>query len=96
MPFEVDLVERALKDLNSLEETLRKFVESRLLRLGQSPSTLSRPPVSPPYPPGGMVYEFDYELDETARHHFAVFFRYGSDEMRLIVFAIGYTRLERI
>jgi hypothetical protein len=95
MAYEVVLSERARDSLNALEETLRSFVDAHLLKLGQSPSAISQPTVSPPYPPGFMVSEFDYDLDEATPHHFAVFFRYAADEVRIIVSAIGHTALDR-
>jgi hypothetical protein len=95
MAYEVLLAARAAASLNSLAPGLRECVETHLGRLGQSPSSVSRPVVSPPYPPGGMVYEFDYDLEPATLHHFAVLFRYSSDESRLVVFGIGHTALDR-
>jgi mRNA-degrading endonuclease RelE of RelBE toxin-antitoxin system len=93
MAYEVVLSEKAIRSLNALEEPIRSFVEARLSLLGESPSAVSRPSVSPPYPPGGMMYEFDYDISPSTRHHFGVFFIYAVDETRILIVAIGHTVL---
>lgn len=93
MADEVVLTGRAMASLTSLEPALRSAVEAHLVRLGVSPSSVSRPVVSPPYPPGGMVSEFDGPPGPNGRHHFAIVFRYSGDETQLQVIAIGHTWL---
>ncbi len=96
MTYEVVLTDRALKMLEALDQDLRWFVESRLLDLAELPVALSRPAVSPPHPPGGIIYEFDDDSDPITVHHFGIFFRYSSDETHLVVIAIGHTALDRL
>ncbi len=72
---------------------LQIVVESYLLKLAEQPSALSRAVVSPPYPPGGMISEFDHGPIDGANHHVTIFFRYSQDETTLIVRAIGHTEL---
>jgi hypothetical protein len=93
MEYEVDLTEAAQGMLNRLPLWLQGAVESHLLRLGASPHTLSRTVVSPPYPPGGMMSEFNISHEPSVLHHISVFFRYSQDETRLIVTAIGHRAL---
>ncbi len=91
MSYEVILLPRAEVDFANLETHLQAFVETRFSELGQSPTQLSRRAVSPPYPPGFQIYEFDFDVPGEDRHHFAVLFRYGQDEASLHVAAIGHT-----
>jgi hypothetical protein len=93
MEYEVVLLQKAERQLSSFPEWLREAVESDLGDLSRSPSTFARTVVSPPYPPGGMVSEFDHGPIAGTLHHIAVFFHYSQDETRLIVSAIGHTRL---
>ena len=94
MSYQVILMPRAEGDLNALPLPLQQFVENHLVRLGHAPATLSRPSVSPPYPPGGMISEFDFEDGDTL-HHFAVFFVYSQDETKLFVTGIAHSELTR-
>jgi hypothetical protein len=93
MRYEVRLLDDAERCLSAIPPALHDFVEKQLLKLGSSPSTMSRPVVSPPYPPGGMMYEFDFVLGSEF-HHFVVLFHYGQDESTLLVSFIGHTDLE--
>jgi hypothetical protein len=91
MEYEIYLTSKAESEFNALPVWLQGIVESHLLELAKSPSALSRRVVSPPYPPGGMMYEFSHGPIDGTLHRFAVFFRYSQDETRLVVFAIGYS-----
>jgi len=93
MEYEIELTGKAKGELNALPDWLRGIVESYLFRLAESPSALSRPVVSPPYPPGGMMSEFDYGPVGDTLHHVAIFFKYRQDETKLVIRAIGYTAL---
>jgi hypothetical protein len=94
MKHQVKLLEEAEQCLAALPPFLQEFVTKQLLTLGDSPSLLSRPVVSPPFPPiGGMIYEFMYEIGQEV-HNFTVFFRYSQDELSLVVTFIGHTDLQ--
>jgi hypothetical protein len=93
MGYEIELSDKAQLDLNALPPWLQAVVEAHLWELAESPSALSRPVVSPPYPPGGMMSQFDHGPLDGVWHHFAVFFRFRQDETGLVVFAIGHTAL---
>jgi hypothetical protein len=93
MAYDVILTLKAERQFNALAPSLQEVVESRLIDLSLSPTSYARPVVSPPYPPGGVVFEFDYGPIGNTLHHFAIFFRYSQDETNLIVFAIGHTAL---
>ena len=92
MSYEVQLSDRAAKDLAGLPSHMQHFLEARLNELGESPSALSRPTVSPPFPPNFMLYEVDYDV-AGERWHFSIHFRYSRDETSLMVAGIGAQRL---
>ncbi|RUL88581.1 type II toxin-antitoxin system RelE/ParE family toxin [Tautonia sociabilis] len=89
MSFEVRLTQRAAEDYRRLAAHLRAFLECRLRELGDSPGDGSRPVVSPPYPPGGMMHECDYIVG-SEWHRFTIIFYYGQDEASLEVIGIGH------
>ncbi len=93
--YEIFLAQKAENDLAAMPPWLPKVVESWLLKLGQRPSAFSRAVVSPPFPPGGMMSEFDHGPIDGANHHVAIFFRYSQDETTLVVDGIGHTEQYR-
>ena len=90
--YDAYLLDSARDKLNSLAPLLRAAVEDRLEELEVSPSRWSRPTVSPPYPPGGMMSELDHESEDGFIHHFSICYRFSQDETRIIVRFIGHTR----
>jgi hypothetical protein len=92
MNYEIRLMPDAESDLNRLAVWLRERTESHLTSLSNHPSVLSRPSVSPPYPPGGMISEVCFESGDGVSHYITVFFLYGQDETSLIVTRIGHVR----
>jgi len=90
MQYEIKLTEEAETEFNALPLWLQGLVETHLALLALSPISQSRSVVSPPYPPGGMMSEFDSGPIDGTLHHVAVFFRFSVDETTLIVFAIGH------
>lgn len=93
MEYDIVLLLKAERHLNSLPVWLQGVVESRLGDLSKSPASCARAVASPPYPPGGMVFEFDHGPIGNTLHHIAIFFHYSQDETKLIVGAIGHTAL---
>jgi hypothetical protein len=92
MSYAIKLTAKAKSGLEALDPAHQQFVEARLVKLGDAPSSVGRPTVSPPYPPGDMMYEFDYIVGDEF-HHFAIFYRYSQDETTLYVVGIGHTFL---
>lgn len=89
MSFKVRLEPKAVAVLLALEDDHEAFVQSHLERLSESPHTLSRTAVTPPYPPDGMTYEFElYGIPLV--HRFTIFFRYSQDEETLVVSFVGH------
>lgn len=93
MEYEICLTKKAEDQLLSLPVWLQGVLESRLEGLAKSPSAFARPVASPPYPPGGMIFEFDHGPIDGKTHHIAVFFRFGQDETTLHIEAIGHIEL---
>jgi hypothetical protein len=95
MGYKLKLSDNAVGMLDSLPVWLLEPVEAHLSRLAESPSSLSRTVVSPPYPPiGGLMSEFNWGPADNTLHHFVIFFRYSQDETNLIISSIGHTRLK--
>src|SRR4051794_1007136 len=94
MDYEIELTAHAEKQRGRFSPWLRDIVDELLLDLGRSPWAKSRPVVSPPYPPGGMMSESDHCDADGIFHHIAVFFRYKNESV-LVVNGIGHTEYEK-
>jgi hypothetical protein len=92
MPYGLIYSAQAEEDLGNLPADLLPFIEARLLDLARQPATLSRPSVSPPYPPGGQIYQCrrPHFSPWDVEHHFTVLFRYSQDETTLYILGIGH------
>jgi hypothetical protein len=90
MSYELVLSPKAEETLAGLEPPVAAAVESHLLRLAGSPTSMSRPAVLP-YPPGSQMSEFSM-MHDGRLHRLTILFRYGSDEQTLHVIAIGHIR----
>ena len=84
MKYIIDMSERASDNLFRIPVEFQCLVIEYMDTLAESPSKMSRSVVSPPYSPGGMMSEFQIPLFHSI-HHFVVFFRYGTDEARLVI-----------
>jgi hypothetical protein len=89
MNYEIELSRTAERVLNDLPPWIQGIVEARLADLANSPTSLSRPAVSPPYPPGEMISEFSHGPVDGVTYHIAICFRYSQDETRLFITSIG-------
>ncbi|MGL4550200.1 MAG: type II toxin-antitoxin system RelE family toxin [Gemmataceae bacterium] len=89
MPYELMLTPTAERDLERLPEVLLDWVEEHLDRLAANPAAVSRPSVSPPYPPRRMMYQFNRPTPNGI-YLVTVLFRYHQDEQRLIILDIGH------
>jgi len=90
MPYELLLTDQPESVLARLPAHLLNVVEKHLSLLAEHPATLSRPVVSPPYPPGGQMYYFKHVDTEGTAHHFTVLFHYASDEATLVITGVSY------
>jgi hypothetical protein len=95
MAYKIILSDDAVGTLDTLPIRLLEPVQAHLARLAESPLTLNRTVVSPPYPPvRGMMSEFNWGPADNTLHHFVFFFRYSQDETSLIVSSVGHTALK--
>jgi hypothetical protein len=90
MPYELRFTDQSETVLANLPAHLLNVAEQHLSELAEHPATLSRPAVSPPYPPGGQMYYFRHTDTEGTAHHFTILFHYGLDETTLFVTGISY------
>jgi hypothetical protein len=90
MSYELIFSNEAEEDLGRLPPHLLNIVEEHLDRLAEHPAAVSRPSVSPPYPPGFMMYSFRHDEADGTEHRFTVLFRYMADEAHLWVGAVGH------
>jgi hypothetical protein len=90
MAYEVVLTKKALSELQGFPAEAQFAIQAELVKLAEDPFSLSRKTVSPPYPPGGMMREFESFAADGVMHHFVVLFHFGVDEKTLIVRGIGY------
>jgi mRNA-degrading endonuclease RelE of RelBE toxin-antitoxin system len=94
MSYRVILTPVAKADIQALPQHLRTVIVERLVQLGDSPASLSRPTVFP-YPSGYQLFEFNEDRGEEFWHHFAVLFRYGQDETTLHILGVGHSEFQR-
>ena len=79
MPYELKFSNRARSGLPALPEYAIEAIHQHLNALSESPSTLLRPPVSPPYPPFGHQYDFEIRHNGRREYQCVVFALYGDD-----------------
>jgi hypothetical protein len=90
--YEIQLSESAAGSLATLPLDLRLYVLAHLVQLSSSPLEFARQVVSPPFPRGGMMYEFHQRFEDEL-HPFTVLFHYAEDEATLLVDHIGHTEM---
>ncbi len=75
MAYELIFSATAERDVERVPPALLTYLEGQLDRLMATPVALSRPSVSPPWPPRCQLFEF---MTPTSRglYRFAVLFRY--------------------
>jgi hypothetical protein len=78
----------AERDLEKVQAGLLDFVEQQLLRLAESPASVSVPSVLP-FPPNCQMFRFAHPDFEGSRWNFVVLFRYGADEQSLHILGVG-------
>jgi len=88
MAYEIILGDKALDRVEKAQLPIQviDFLERELMRLAQSPTTLSHA-TSFPFPPLGQRFGTHCDLDGK-RYYFGIFFLYGQDERSLQVFDV--------
>jgi len=80
------------RDLQKLPPYLKEFVKKELNKLLDSAEELGRPSVSPPYPPGSMMYSF--RLGPCSRngwHGFTIFYQRSEKDQQIRILGVGHT-----
>jgi hypothetical protein len=90
MVYKIVLTKKAESERDRLSPELSQIVNAKLKELAKDPTSMSRKTVSPPYPPGGMMREFDAITPDGVMHYFVALFYFSQDEKSLIVHGIGH------
>jgi hypothetical protein len=93
--YAVVLHGRAKREFAKLSGGHKVIAADHLRRLARSPAKLGRPTVSPPFPPGEMIYDFVEDGGFETWHSFTVFFKYDAGESTLIITGIGHSEHPR-
>jgi mRNA-degrading endonuclease RelE of RelBE toxin-antitoxin system len=89
-PYKIVLTRSAESEIDRLSPDVRELLKRELKRLARNPFGLARKTVSPPYPAGGMMREFDARTVDGVMHYFVVLFWFAEDEERLIIHGVGH------
>jgi hypothetical protein len=76
----------------NLPYQVRDCVLEHLKLLGETPVSLSRPSVTPPFPPGYQQYGFSCAHKREV-HYFTLLFKYGVDEQ--VIHCLGLSHVVR-
>ena len=93
MSYKLLYTEKAAGQLEQLLPEFVDVVEHQLLRLAETPATLSVPIASPPFPPRGQLYHFEAVRLMGPPWFFTVIFRYSQDETALHILSITWREL---
>jgi hypothetical protein len=93
MSYQLLYTDKAVGQLAQLPAEFVDAVESNLLRLALTPTELSVPIASPPFPPRGQLFHFPLSDSSKRRWFFTVIFRYSQDETALHVLSITWRKL---
>jgi hypothetical protein len=88
MSYRLLYADKAVGQLQQLPAGWVDDVERNLARLAGSPTTLSVPIASPPFPPRGQLYHFEVTEPPKVRWFFTVIFRYSQDETALHILSV--------
>lgn len=96
MSYNLVFSARAEAFLAKLPSHILNGVETNLLRLAASPTSLSRPGAFP-YPENTQVYTFGFfDIGDVDEWRFSVHFRFSQDEAELYILAIGGGQLRTL
>ena len=93
MSYGLLYTDKAVGQLARLPAEFVDPVETNLLRLAGTPTTLSVPIASPPFPPRGQLYHFEVTDPANRRWFFTVIFRYSQDETALHILSLTWREL---
>lgn len=93
MNYRLLYADKAVGQLEQLPADLVDTVDENLRRLAASPTTVSVPVASPPFPPRGQLFHFETTDPAGTRWFFTVIFRYSQDETALHVLSLTWREL---
>jgi hypothetical protein len=93
MSYSLLYTDKAVGQLDRLPAEFVDAVESNMLRLAGSPTSLSVPIASPPFPPRGQLFHFEVTDSANKRWFFTVIFRYSQDETALQILSVTWREL---
>lgn len=93
MSYRLLYTDKAAGQLAQLPPEFVDAVEENLLRLSQTPATLSVPIASPPFPPRGQLVHFEITDAVADRWFFTIIFRYSQDEAALHILSVTWREL---
>lgn len=94
MSYSLLYTDKAVGQLEELPFSMLDEVERNLLRLASSPTELSIPIASPPFPPRGQLFHFELTDIADVRWFFTVIFRYSQDETALHILSVTFRELD--
>jgi hypothetical protein len=94
MAYKLSFTDAARNEIERIPPDMMPALRRGLMALGDDPLKQSRRAVSPPYPPGGMMAEFDDYQPGRGMDVFVVLFHFCEDEETLMVTGVGYRRYD--
>jgi len=85
--------DKAAGQLDQLPDKFIDVVEGELFRLAESPTSVSVPIASPPFPPRGQLFHFETTDSDEVRWFFTVIFRFSQDETALHILSVTWREL---
>lgn len=93
MSYGLRFTVKSNRQLDSLPAWFVDRLELELDRLAESPTELSIPIASPPFPPRGQLYHFECDDECGVGWFFTVIFQYSQDETELHILSITWREL---
>jgi hypothetical protein len=93
MSYRLLYTDKAVGQLGQLPDEFVDAVDTNLLRLADSPTSLSVPIASPPFPPRGQLFHFTANDHRGEQWFFTVIFRDSVDETSLHVLSVTWREL---
>jgi hypothetical protein len=94
MNYELRYSPRAQGQLAALPADLTSDFDRQLRALSSTPTALSVPIASPPFPPRGQLFHFESRDGNGRNWFFTVIFCYSQDESALHVLSVTWRELD--
>ncbi len=93
MSYLLFYTDKAADQLEQLPDQFVDRVETELFRLALSPTSLSVPIASPPFPPRGQLFHFEITDFKGINWFFTVIFRFSQNETALHILSVTWREL---